>query len=150
MALVGGPPGAREVKFSEDPVRICGEGCSLMMEWSKPTVVTFTRVLKHLRKEYKLCDTVSRSATSNSGIRTTGTDPKQEKQKSQTQSTEAPESHSQTESTVSGLFSQLLPLDIKLQVTDLNVFIYGLTPGKVSRTCRSQLISIPSLSHAHF
>ena len=128
---MGGPLGARKAKFSEDPLRICGEGCSLMMEWSKLTVVTLTRVLKHLRQEYKLFGTVSGSATSG---RTAETGSKPE---SQLQSSEISEAHSQNKSIGAGLVSKLPPLDIKLQVTDLNMFIYGLTPGTCKLNCGS-------------
>ena len=45
---------AKEVIFLNDPLRISGEGHSLMLEWSKPTAVTLLRSLEHVKQKYNL------------------------------------------------------------------------------------------------
>jgi len=83
-----------------------GEGSGLMLEWSQPTVAMATKLLEHCRMEYWRPSSTSSSSES------------------------PPPSSSNTLS--SFLLSRLpLPsLQLVFQVIDVNMFVYGMTPGK--------------------
>ena len=57
-----GSTGTKEIMFLNDPMRVSGEGCSLMLEWSKPTEVTLARALRHMKQEYKFSGIPSRTS----------------------------------------------------------------------------------------
>ncbi len=88
------------VWLGEEGVSVKGEGSSVMLEWSQPTVVAMVRVLEHLKTNYGV---FKREGRSEGG----GRDKK---------STER--------------MSKLPQIDLELQLTDINLFLYALTPGK--------------------
>ena len=82
-----------------------GEGSGFMLEWSQPTVAMVTKILDHCRMEYW-------SHTNNS-------------------SSGASSSSSSKSTLTSSFLSRLSPsLQLVFQVIDVNVFVYGMTPGK--------------------
>lgn len=96
-----------ELKFSNDPLRVTGEGSGFVLEWSEPTVVTIVKSLTHLRRQYW-------SAPSG-GAKLPGADSDRGK--------ELPENR--------GTLADVMvfPVEVEVQITDLNTFIYGLSPG---------------------
>ena len=98
--------------FDTEPLVLSGEGSCVMLEWAQPTVVMVTNVLEHCRVEYANLFSISPSSSSSS---------------------------STTSSLSSGsqrfLKGWSLPsLQLCFHVTDVNLFLYALTPGKVSST----------------
>ena len=101
--------GAKRVKFKQRdaPFKVTGEGCNLMLEWSKPSVISLARTLEHLKREYKLFSNTAQTAS-----------PQKERVGD----------------------TPLLGVDLEFKLDGLNVFFYGLTPGRyihvhVDKTC---------------
>ena len=115
---------AKEVIFLNDPLRISGEGHSLMLEWSKPTAVTLVRSLEHVKQKYNLFN------------RTPGRD-KAKLNVSNEQSDASGDSNGGGEDLTvdthasGGVWEglSLQGMDVKFQLMDVNAFVYGLTPG---------------------
>lgn len=97
--------GGLKFDFDKYPVVLSGEGSCVMFEWSQPTVVMVTKVLEHCRVEYADLFPISSSSSSSST--------------------------SSSSSSCSEGWS-LPSLQLCFRVTDVNMFIYALTPGKVS------------------
>ena len=96
--------GQKEVKFTNDPLKIVGDGSCVMLEWSQPSVATLARVMQHLRSEYKVLKTLQ--STGDGG--------------------EAGGGRTSLLETL-----KVLPtVDVKFRLTDINAFLYSLTPGK--------------------
>ena len=118
---------AKEVIFLNDPLRISGEGHSLMLEWSKPTAVTLVRSLEHVKQKYNLF---------NGPSRTPGRD-KAKLNVSNKQSDASGDSNGGGEDLTvdshdsGGVWEglSLQGMDVKFQLMDVNAFVYGLTPG---------------------
>ncbi len=86
--------------LGDEGVSVRGEGSSVMLEWSQPTVVAMVRVFEHLKTNYGMFKHEGRNEGG-------GRDKK---------STER--------------MSNLPQIDLELQLTDINLFLYALTPGK--------------------
>lgn len=100
------------VKFTNDPLKVVGDGSCLMVEWSQPTVVAIARVIHHLKCEYKLFTTSPSSSAAGIGSK-------------------------EGEEGTSLSWKDLPPVDLKFQLSDLNAFLYGLTPGTCIHKCIS-------------
>ncbi len=98
--------------LGEKDVFVRGEGSSVMLEWSQPTVVATVRVLEHLNTNYGM---FKREGRSGGG----GQDKK---------STE--------------WISKLPRIDLELQLTDINLFLYALTPGNLTMACTVATVTI--------
>ena len=96
--------GQKEVKFTNDPVKIMGDGSCVMLEWSQPSVATLARVIQHLRSEYKVLKT-SQSTGDGGGAGGERT-------------------------SLLEILKVLPTVDVKFRLTDINAFLYSLTPGK--------------------
>lgn len=104
------------VDFGGEPLLLNGEGRSLMLEWSKPTVVALAKVMEHCQKEHAelfcklpVSSSASSLSTSSSFFSTS--------------SSEGEGSQNEREG---------LPLPVmclQFQLIDVNMFLYGLTPG---------------------
>ena len=111
MLLLPTLKGSREVKFSNEPLRLSAGGDGLMLEWSKPLIVTVTKTLNHLRSQYKLF------AESTSGGVAAG-------QKGGGAS-------AQKASDMHPSFAHTsLQVTFSFHLVNTNVFVCGLTPGK--------------------
>ena len=102
------PPGSQgAVKFSNDPLKIVGDGSCLMLEWSQPTVAALTRVVQHLRSEYKILKMSPSKADDREG-----------------------EGGGQNKSDLVEFIKNLPAVDVKFRLADINGFLYSLVPGK--------------------
>ena len=108
--------GSREVKFSKEPLRLNVEADSLMLEWSKPLVVTVTKTLHHLRSQYKLF-----ADSSGGGLASTQKGGVVSPQKDGTPPVRR---------LSFALPSLEVSLDMNFKLANTNVFVYGLAPGK--------------------
>ena len=113
--------GVKELYFGCDPLRISGEGCGLMLEWSKPTVVTVIKALAHLKQEYQLLG--GAHGLTGSCLAETGAVLGAEEEKKQEISKDG-----QDDSNVVGGETGF-QVEVKVQFTAVNAFVYGLTPG---------------------
>ena len=106
-----GGEGATGSTCDESPLLLSGEGNCVMLEWSQPTVVMVNKVLEHYRTEYR--NLFSQSSLSSSSS-------------SSSSALSSPLSSS-------SFLSRLRPASVQLafQVTDFNMFLYSITPGKV-------------------
>lgn len=118
-----GSAGTREAIFLNEPLRVSGEGHSLMLEWSKPTAVTLLRSLEHVKQKYNLFSGPSRT-------------PGRDKAKLNVSSEQTDASGDSigggADSHDSGSVWERLSLqgmDTRFQLMDVNAFVYGLTPG---------------------
>lgn len=122
-----GSTGTKEIMFLNDPMRVSGEGCSLMLEWSKPTEVTLARALRHMKQEYKFSGIPSRTSD--------GDRNKQDLLSKKVNVSGVSEGEISTvdphTSRSVGVLERLgvHAVDLKFQLMDVNVFMYGLTPG---------------------
>ena len=92
------------VKFTNDPLTLSGEGGSLMLEWSQPTVVALARMLQHIQQQYR---TVPVSGDAEKVRNSKGVD-----------------------GDSVGAANWTAPsVSLKIQLSDVNAFVYGLTPG---------------------
>ena len=119
-----GSAGTREAIFLNEPLRVSGEGHSLMLEWSKPTAVTLLRSLEHVKQKYNLFSGPSR---------TPGRDKaKLNLSSEQTDTSGDSNGGGAADSHDSGSVWERLSLqgmDTRFQLMDVNAFVYGLTPG---------------------
>ena len=118
-----GSAGIKEVLFLNEPLRVSGEGHSLMLEWSKPTAVTLLRSLEHVKQKYNLFSSPSR---------TLGHDKAKLNVSSEQTGTSGDSNGRGADSHDSGGVWERLSLqgmDMKFQLMDVNAFVYGLTPG---------------------
>ncbi|KAL5477873.1 hypothetical protein EMCRGX_G024726 [Ephydatia muelleri] len=115
--------GSREVKFSNEPLRLSAGGDGLMLEWSKPLIVTVTKTLNHLRSQYKLF------AESTSGGVAAG-------QKGGGAS-------AQKASDMHPSFAHTsLQVTFSFHLVNTNVFVCGLTPAVPTLMMRLDLVSV--------
>ena len=96
------------VKFSNDPLKIVGDGSCPMLEWSQPTVAALTRVVQHLRSEYKIFKTSPSKVDNEKGG-----------------------GGGLNRSDLVEFMKKLPTVDVKFRLTDINGFLYSLVPGKV-------------------
>ena len=94
-----------EVKFTNDPLKVVGDGSCLMFEWSQPTTVALVKAMDHLRSEYKLFGSSGEVADSGG------------------------EKREVSEKGKSSLLNELPLVDLKFRLTDINAFLYSLVPG---------------------
>ena len=117
---------AGALEFCGDSVTVRGEGSSVMAEWSQPTLVACVRALEHLKTQYGLFGHHGNKETESSdkgGV----TDSEVTKRES--------------------WIKKLPRVDLELTLTDINVFLYALTPGGcVPCACRG-IVPRP-LSHS--
>jgi len=123
-----GSTGTKEIMFLNDPMRVSGEGCSLMLEWSKPTEVTLARALWYMKQEYKFSGVLSR--TPSDGDRNKQNVLSKKVRVSGVSEGEISAVDPHTSRSV-GVLERLgvHAVDLKFQLMDVNVFMYGLTPG---------------------
>ena len=98
------PVGDSVVKFTNDPLKIVGDGSSLMLEWSQPTVVAVARAVHHLKCEYKMFSLSAEAASDERGTEEKG----------------LPQLS----------WKDLPPVDVKFRLADINAFLYSLVPGE--------------------
>ena len=110
------PGGQRTVKFTNDPLKIVGDGGSMMVEWSQPTVVALTRSVDHLMQEYKLF-TSTPSAVSDGG-------------REKVAGVATGDDGGSKDRAVKLVWSDLPRVELKFRLTDINAFLYSLVPGK--------------------
>ena len=115
-----GSAGIKEVLFLNEPLRVSGEGHSLMLEWSKPTAVTLLRSLEHVKQKYNLFSSPSR---------TLGHD--KAKLNVSSEQTDASGDSNGGGADSGGVWERLSlqGMDMRFQLMDVNAFVYGLTPG---------------------
>ena len=115
-----GSAGIKEVLFLNEPLRVSGEGHSLMLEWSKPTAVTLLRSLEHVKQKYNLFSSPSR---------TLGHD--KAKLNVSSEQTDASGDSNGGGADSGGVWERLSlqGIDMRFQLMDVNAFVYGLTPG---------------------
>ena len=94
-----------EVKFTNDPLKIVGDGSCLMFEWSQPTTVALAKAMDHLRSEYKPFSSSGEVADSGG------------------------EKREVSEKGKSSLLNELPLVDLKFRLMDINAFLYSLVPG---------------------
>ena len=94
------------VKFTNDPLKVVGDGSCLILEWSQPTTVALVRAIHHIKCEYKL---FSSSSDAKSG--------------------EKRDISEEKSSPWQSLLKELPPVDLKFRMTDINGFLYSLVPG---------------------
>ena len=100
------------VDFGDEPAVLSGEARSVMLEWSRPSVVTLAKTLDHCQREYaELVTSLSSSASSLSLSFVRG----EERGRS--------------------LGDQSLPVHLQFQLRDINVFMYGMSPGRYVCVC---------------
>lgn len=104
-----GPEGHSVVKFTNDPLKVVGDGSCLMLEWSQPTTVALVRAIHHIECEYKLLSSSSEAADSSGGEKRDASEKRTTWQ--------------------SSLLKELPPIDLKFRLTDINAFLYSLVPG---------------------
>ena len=97
------------VKFTNDPLKVVGDGSCLMFEWSQPTTVALVRAIHHMRCDYKLFRSSNEAAAADSG-----------REKGDT---------SQEGVTWQSSLKELPLIDLKFRLTDINAFLYSLVPG---------------------
>ncbi len=100
-----------EESHGHSPVTISGEGSCLVLEWSKPTFAAVSKVLEHCRTVYLQPSSQSTPSPASSSSNAASSSPSLN---------------------LSSLFSKLssASLQIYLQVADVNLFLYGMTPGE--------------------
>ena len=81
-----------------------------MFEWSEPTVVSLAKIIEHCQKEYKevFGRLFSPSSPSHSSVAAVFVEKE-------------------------GWREVFFPMDLQFQLRDVNVFVYGLQPGKCVR-----------------
>ena len=113
--------GQSVVKFTNDPLKVVGDGSCLMLEWSQPTTVALVRAIHHIKCEYKLFSSSSEAADS---------------------SGEKRDISEKRTTWQSSLLKELPPVDLKFRLTDINAFLYSLVPGTVVACDTSALVVI--------
>ena len=118
---------AKEVIFLNDPLRISGEGHSLMLEWSKPTAVTLVRSLEHVKQKYDLFSGPSRTPSRDKAKLNVSN----ERSAASGDSNGGGEDLTVNSHDSGGVWEglSLQGMDVKFQLMDVNAFVYGLTPG---------------------
>ena len=129
-----GSTGAKEVLFLNDPLRVTGEGCSFMLEWSKPTEVTLARTLRHLKQEYNFFGAPSRTPSDSDRTKQNVLSEKMEVSAVSEGEISTVAPHTGTSSSVLERLG-VHAVDLSFQLMDVNVFMYSLTPGLCLHAC---------------